>query len=86
MGIGGLAVRDRRDLKLAFGIEVPLEVELRLDVVKAAGLAAARDSTPAEVFTIGTGRPLVRRCGPAGLDELVAWLRAGCPLCVSASR
>lgn len=61
------------------GIEVPLDVEIRLDVLKGAGLGAPRGVTATEVFTIGTGRPLESALR-ASLDELVAWLRSDTPL------
>lgn len=60
------------------GIEVPLEVEMRLDVLKGEGLAAPRGVTATDVFTIGTGRSLDAALR-AALDELVAWLRAAPP-------
>ena len=61
------------------GIEVPLDVEIRLDVLKGARLGAPRGVTPKDVFTIGTGRPLDAALRGA-LDELVAWLRSDTPL------
>lgn len=60
------------------GIEVPLAVEIRLDILKGAGLAAPRGVTPTDVFAIGTGRPLELALRVA-LDDLVAWLRSDTP-------